>query len=105
VLYYDNEYFWLHFVIICFLRLTFVFRMTGILRKDQRHFLPRIGEHPDQTLCSVIMEWNTREKAPNIGKDVVVPVEFPSDIMLKHITLNEEYVPYQDGHKESSIPR
>jgi hypothetical protein len=43
------------------------------------------------------MEWDTSTEAPNIGKDVVVPVNFPPDIVLKHITLNEEYVPYQDG--------
>ncbi len=56
----------------------------------QRHFLPRIGEHPDQTLRSVIMERDTRAKASNIGKDVVVPVDFAPDVVLKYRTLNEE---------------
>ena len=27
------------------------------------HYLPRIGDHPDQTLHGVIMEWDTSAKA------------------------------------------
>jgi hypothetical protein len=57
------------------------------------HFLPRIGDHPDHTLRGVIMEWDTSAKASNIGKEVVVPVDFPPDIVLIYKTLNEEYVP------------
>jgi hypothetical protein len=38
------------------------------------------------------MEWDTSAKASNFCKDVVVPVDFPPDIVLKYKTLNEEYV-------------
>ena len=62
-------------------------------RNRVNHFLPRIGDHPDHTLRGVIMEWDTSAKASNIGKEVVVPVDFPPDIVLIYKTLNEEYVP------------
>jgi hypothetical protein len=66
------------------------------VQESSEHFLPHIGDHRDQshqTLRGVIMEWDTSTKASNIGKDVVVLVDFPLDIVLKYKTLNEEYVP------------
>ena len=56
-----------------------------------KHFLPRKGDHPDQTL-SVIFEWDA-SKTTNAAKDIDIPVDFPQDLVRQYENFNKEYVP------------
>ena len=58
-----------------------------------KHFLPRVGDHPAVTVEGVVTEWDTKSKAVNQGKAVLVPVDFPPDIVKPYEEFNKEYVP------------
>ena len=58
-----------------------------------KHFLPRVGDHPAVTVQGVILEWDTKPKAVNQGKEMQVPVDFPPETVTAYKGYNNEYVP------------
>ena len=60
-----------------------------------KHFLPRVGDHPDVTVEGVVTEWDPKSKAVDHCKDTQVPVDFPPEIVKVYKDYNDEYVPQQ----------
>ena len=58
-----------------------------------KHFLPRVGDHPAVTVQGVVLEWDTKQKNTNQGKDMQVPVDFPPVTVTAYKGFNDEYVP------------
>ena len=44
-----------------------------------KHFLPRVGDHPDVTVQGMASDWDPNPKAVNQGKETQVPVDFPQE--------------------------
>jgi hypothetical protein len=58
-----------------------------------KHFLPRVGDHPDVTVQGVVTVWDPNPKAVHQGKDTQVPVDFPPETVKLYKDYNAEYVP------------
>jgi len=58
-----------------------------------KHFLPRVGDHPDVTVQGVVTEWDPKSKAVDQGKDTQIPVDFPPETVTAYKSFNDEYVP------------
>ena len=66
-----------------------------------QHFLPRVGEHPHITL-QVVLEWNPALKKQKT-EDVVIPVDFPPELVLKYKEANDVYVPQTPIKTEEAV--
>jgi hypothetical protein len=55
-----------------------------------KHFLPRVGDHPDVTVQGVVTDWDPSPKAVNQGKDTQVPVDFPPETVRLYKDYNAE---------------
>ena len=66
-----------------------------------QHFLPRVGEHPHITL-QVVLEWNPGLKKQKT-EDVVIPVDFPPELVRKYKEANDVYVPQTPIKTEEAV--
>jgi hypothetical protein len=58
-----------------------------------KHFLPRVGDHPDVTVQGVVTDWDPNPIVVNQGKDTQVPVDFPPETVKLYKDYNAKYVP------------
>jgi hypothetical protein len=54
-----------------------------VYKNSIKHFLPRIGDHPEVTLQCVTTNWDPSAKN-HVGEDVDTPVDFPQNLLPKY---------------------